>query len=208
MLPQEPVERKGYDIFVSYAHALDHRADIEKVSALVRAIGAQYQRETGNPLRVFHNTGVLGSMDEWETTVLPGLRQSRLMIAVLSPAYFASPFCRREWELYVETELAMALPGEGIIPIYAERYPPFEADPVEPESQAWIKDLRAAGASTGWPSGPIYRSYSTRRSRGGPWPACPGRFPSGCIEPPRVPPHPARCLHPALASSVVTPSCI
>ena len=50
--------------------------------------------------------------------------------------------CRREWELYVETELAQALPGEGIIPIYVERHPAFEAERVDKDTANWIKDLR------------------------------------------------------------------
>ena len=81
-------------------------------------------------------------MGDWETKILPGLRQSRLMLAVLSPAYFTSEFCQREWDVYVESELKLAVPEEGIIPIYTARYAAFETDPIEEAKENWIKDLR------------------------------------------------------------------
>src|SRR5262249_50649478 len=82
------------------------------------------------------------SMDAWEARILVGLRQSKMMVAVLSPNYFKSDYCRKEWEIYVETELAHALPGEGITPIYVVRHPAFEAEPVEEMIRQWITDLR------------------------------------------------------------------
>ena len=113
-----------------------------KVTALVEAIKADYLRVTGTPLRVFFDTDEIRSMDAWEARILTGLRQSKMMVAILSPSYFASAYCLKEWEIYVETELAQALPGEGITPIYMVRHPAFEADPVEEQLRHWIKDLR------------------------------------------------------------------
>ena len=93
MLPEAP--REGYDLFVSFALADNRGEELEKVSALVRAIQVEYERVIGTPLRVFFNTHPIQSMDEWESTIKIGLLQSRLMVAVLSPAYFTSAFCRR-----------------------------------------------------------------------------------------------------------------
>ena len=132
----------AYDLFISYAHADDRDENREKVAALVEAIKADYLRVTGAALNVFFDTHAIRSMDDWEAKIHTGLRQSRMMVAVLSPSYFQSVFCRREWEIYVETELALALPGDGITPIYVVKHPAFEADPVEKELQHWIKDLR------------------------------------------------------------------
>jgi TIR domain len=131
-----------YDLFVSYAHANDRDADSEKVSALVEAIEADYLRVIGTPLRVFFDTHAIRAMDDWEAKILTGLRQSKMMVAVVSPAYFASEFCRREWEFYIETELAHALPGDGITPIYVLKDPAFQSDAVEERLQHWVKDLK------------------------------------------------------------------
>ncbi|MFI5460288.1 MAG: tetratricopeptide repeat protein [Isosphaerales bacterium] len=134
--------RAGFDLFISYAHADDRDENREKVSALVEAIRDDYLRVIGAPLNVFFDTHAIHSMDDWEAKILTGLRDSRMMAAVLSPNYFQSDFCRREWEIYVETELAQALPGDGITPIYVVKHPAFEADPVEEQLRHWIKDLR------------------------------------------------------------------
>ena len=131
-----------YDLFISYAHADDRAENLEKVKALVDAIKADYQRVTGTTLQVFFDTHAIRAMDDWEAKILTGLRQSRMMVAVLSPNYFQSDFCRREWEIFVETELAHALPGDGITPIYVVKHPAFDAEPVEEKLRNWIKDLR------------------------------------------------------------------
>ena len=138
----EPPKRDEFDLFISYAHADDRGEHAGKVAALVEAIKADYLRVTGTPLRVFFDTDEIRSMDAWEARILTGLRQSKMMVAILSPSYFASAYCLKEWEIYVETELAQALPGEGITPIYVVTHPAFEADPVEEQLRHWIKDLR------------------------------------------------------------------
>ncbi|MGD0042229.1 MAG: TIR domain-containing protein, partial [Isosphaeraceae bacterium] len=135
-------KRDEFDLFISYAHADDRGEHAGKVAALVEAIKADYLRVTGTPLRVFFDTQEIRSMDAWEARILTGLRRSKMMVAILSPSYFASAYCLKEWEIYVETELAQALPGEGITPIYVVRHPAFEADPVEEQLRHWIKDLR------------------------------------------------------------------
>ena len=131
-----------FDLFISYAHADDRGEHAGKVTALVEAIKADYQRVTGTALRVFFDTDEIRSMDDWEARILTGLRQSKMMVAVLSPSYFASAYCLKEWEIYVETELAQALPGEGISPIYVIAHPAFDADPVDERLRPWVGDLR------------------------------------------------------------------
>jgi tetratricopeptide (TPR) repeat protein len=131
-----------FDLFISYAHADDRDKDHRKVTALVEAIQADYLRVAGTPLKVFFDVEEIRAMDDWESRILLGLRQSRMMVAVLSPAYFASAYCKKEWEYYVETELAHSLPGDGIAPIYVVQHPGFDADPVDEKLKHWIGDLR------------------------------------------------------------------
>ena len=42
-------------------------------------------------------------MQHWQDALKKGLRQSKVMLAVLSEAYFQSEWCRREWEEYMIT---------------------------------------------------------------------------------------------------------
>jgi hypothetical protein len=111
-----------HDLFVSYAHADDAGG---WVTALVAAVAEEHARFSARPLSVFFDRDDIRAMDQWEHRILAGLRASRVLLAVLSPAYFASPYCRKEWELYLDNELARALPGEGIAPIYVVTVPGF-----------------------------------------------------------------------------------
>ena len=117
-----------FDLFISYAHADDrgeHARKVPRSSRRSRPITCVRRhavkgllRHRGDP-----HDGRLGASDP------RGLRQSKMMVAVLSPAYFASDYCRKEWEIYVETELAQALPGDGIALIYVVTHPAFDGQP-------------------------------------------------------------------------------
>jgi hypothetical protein len=75
----------SYDLFISFAHADDRDENREKIAALVAAIKADYLRVTGAALNVFFDTHAIRSMDDCEAKILTGLRQSRMMVGVLSP---------------------------------------------------------------------------------------------------------------------------
>jgi tetratricopeptide (TPR) repeat protein len=133
---------KKYNLFISYAHADDRGEGLDKVKSLVQAIRADYLRVTGVPLNDFFDLQAIRAMDDWENRIILGLRQSKMMVALISPAYFKSPYCRKEWEYYIETELVHALPGEGIAPIYVIQHPDFEGEPIDDKLKDWIADLK------------------------------------------------------------------
>ena len=103
-----------YDLFISYAHTDDTGGTI---TALVDEIKARQQRIDGQPMRIFFDREGIRDMDDWEMRILTALRQSRVMIAMLSPAYFESEYCRKEWAWFVdrETERALARWNGGAI---------------------------------------------------------------------------------------------
>lgn len=117
-----------FDLFVSYTHKDDHDGWI---AAFVEAIRAEHARFTNVPLRIFFDREAIHTMDDWEHRILTGLRSAKVMLAVLAPNYVASAFCRREWETYLEHELALTLPGDGITPIYVITVPGFGEESVQ-----------------------------------------------------------------------------
>lgn len=127
-----------FDLFISYAHA-----DNEDgwVTALVEAIVAEHARFTPTPLRLFFDSHAIMSMSDWEHRILTGLRESKLMLVALSPAYFGSEYCRREWELYLDHELSQAMPGEAIAPIYIATHPTFEEQASDALNE-WMHNLK------------------------------------------------------------------
>ena len=76
--------KTSYDLFVSYAHADDRGDDPVKVAVLVDAIKSEYARVTGAELRVFFDTRAILPMSVWEKDILTGLRESKMMVAVVS----------------------------------------------------------------------------------------------------------------------------
>ena len=134
-----------YDLFVSYAHKDNEGPSAGRVTELVERIRRQFQKIVGRELRVFFDVHQIRTMQDWNAMIQAGLVQSRMMVAILSPNYFASEFCRKEWAEFVETELAHALPGEGIAPIYVIQHPEFADASIESTDQQidrWVRDLK------------------------------------------------------------------
>ncbi len=127
-----------YDLFISYAHRDDHDGWVE---SFVRAICDEHARFTPTPLQMFFDREEIATMHDWEHRILRGLRGSKVMVAVLSPHYFESAYCRKEWELYLDHELDHAMTGQGIAPVYIASAPHFE-DEAKALLDEWIANLR------------------------------------------------------------------
>ena len=134
-----------YDLFVSDAHKDNQGPLADRVTELVERIRRQFQQIVGRELRDCFDLHEIHTMQDWNARIQAGLVQSRMMVAILSPNYFASNFCRKEWAEFVETELAHALPGEGIAPIDVIRHPEFSKASTEATDQQldrWVRDLK------------------------------------------------------------------
>jgi len=134
----ENADPDACDLFVSYAHADD--AD-GCVTALVDLIQRAYTRLRNAPLAIFFDREAIRSMQDWEERILVGLRGSKAMLAVVSPAYLESTFCRREWEIFRKHEAELPLPALGIAPVYLVTAPKLE-DEATAENDAWLADIR------------------------------------------------------------------
>ena len=115
-----------YDIFVSYAHA--DNSD-RFVSELVEAIRAELAAFHSGPGEVVFKDDAIETMADWEATILSALRSSRYLLAILSPNYFLSPFCRREWREFMRlgSEEALSNIIGACATVYIEPCPPFDA---------------------------------------------------------------------------------
>ncbi len=143
-----------FDLFISYA-----RKDNETgmVSALVAAIEADFTTFSPTlPLKVFFDKKSILDMQHWQNVLKKGLRQSKVMLAVLSEAYFTSEWCRREWEEYLLVEQARVYPGEALTPIFIVA-PEELRKTVPPAAKAWWDDVTARNAVVEihpfWPKG-------------------------------------------------------
>ncbi|GAH70613.1 unnamed protein product, partial [marine sediment metagenome] len=146
-----------YDLFISYAHADNEGRYDGWVTALTEAIQREHAEfvPASGALRIFFDTAEIRNMDDWEARILLGLRQSKLLVAVLSPAYFASDYCRQEWAGYRDLETQRGLLGEGIAGAYVVEHPEFSAANQDHQDE-WLADLKRrqyTDLQEWWPQG-------------------------------------------------------
>jgi len=89
-----------YDFFVSYASA-DNREGW--VDVIVNEVTAEHARFTGGrPLTYFLDRQCIDNLSHWHAEIFnKGLARSRFFLAFLSPNYFASEICRKEWRAWI-----------------------------------------------------------------------------------------------------------
>jgi len=116
-----PRDADRYDLFVSYARADDRQG---WVSTFLEQLCEEHRRFTGGrTLEVFFDREQIRSFDDWHQRIYTALATSRLFLAFLSPHYFASQWCRREWKAWIDLEIAKHILSDGAAPIYFVEVP-------------------------------------------------------------------------------------
>jgi TIR domain len=131
----------SYDVFISYARA-DSRPDargLHWVEALRDRLVEDFE-SYGRPLRVFLDTDEIASMDDWGRRILVGLRQSKVLLCCLSPSYFASRYCRMEFDEYLARQTQVAVGDDTIAAVYFVQVP----DTMPADIRAWRERVLAA----------------------------------------------------------------
>ncbi len=119
-MPRDPDE---FDFFVSYA-----RADNSDgwITQFVEELLVEHRKFSGGrELTYFFDKTDIGSFDDWQHRLHHGLAKSRLFLAFISPSYFASEWCRKEWKAWIDTEIAKHILSGGAAPIYFVEMPGF-----------------------------------------------------------------------------------
>ena len=93
--------KRKYDVFCSYAH-VDN--DGGWVDSFIEKLASIYRKLTGEPLKVFMDRESIITSEVWEKKITGALEESRLLLAVLSPSFFHSKWCIKEWTYMVRTE--------------------------------------------------------------------------------------------------------
>jgi tetratricopeptide (TPR) repeat protein len=128
-----------YDIFISYSRSDNTKNQVAK---LVERIAKEFHVFAGRPLRPFFDTREISGGEFWQDKILSGLKDSRLMLACLSPAHLASQWCEWEFNEYQKYELARAFLGQGMAPVYFVQVPGFETADFETTCAKWVAELR------------------------------------------------------------------
>ena len=131
----------SYDIYISYSRrdnvpgqGTDSRGWI---TAIRDQIVEDHRRFSTEPLRILFDQGDIHGMDDWRHRILAGLRSSRILLVFLSPNYFASEFCRWEWEEHTRRSVHQSMGGETVLPVYLIEVPGID----EPTIARWLNDV-------------------------------------------------------------------
>lgn len=115
------IESDEFDLFVSYARADDAGG---WVAGFVEELLVEHQRFSGGrALTRFFDRSEIRGLDDWRHRIYSALAKSRLFVAFISPNYFASEWCRREWRAWIDTEIAKHILSGGAAPIYIVEVP-------------------------------------------------------------------------------------
>jgi hypothetical protein len=138
-----PTDPDRFDLFISYAHDDDNDGRITRFLEELQAAHQRFTGEqadavpgggnaggsgpavtsTGRDLTLFFDRHTIRSLDDWQHRIADGLAHSRLFLAFLSPRYFASEWCRREWKTWIDHEIAKHILSQGAAPIYVVEVP-------------------------------------------------------------------------------------
>ncbi|MEK6406476.1 MAG: tetratricopeptide repeat protein [Acidobacteriota bacterium] len=128
-----------YDLFISYSRRDNGHG---RITEFVERIGRDFESFAGRPLRPFFDITEIQGMDDWRHRILQGLRESRLLLAFVSPNYLQSEYCAWEFNEYVNNEVARALMGEGVAPVYLVEVPGWQDKDFDHHCADWITELR------------------------------------------------------------------
>ncbi|MCB2231722.1 tetratricopeptide repeat protein [bacterium] len=128
-----------YDIFVSYSRRDNNRG---QVSQLIGQIRDDCEQLTGDELRCFFDLEEIRSMDDWRHRILGGLRESKIFLLILSPAYLASDYCQWEIVEFLKYEHSRAVQGQGVAQIYFVEIPDLDSPDSQQEATEWLAGVR------------------------------------------------------------------
>jgi len=87
-----------YDIFLSYTRKHPHS---QWVNEVFYPLFVPYVEDALNcKITVFKDDREIKSGSDWENVILNSLLQSRIMVPILSPSYFMSEWCKREFQVF------------------------------------------------------------------------------------------------------------
>ncbi|HZZ41402.1 MAG TPA: TIR domain-containing protein [Tepidisphaeraceae bacterium] len=129
----------GYDIFISYSRRDNGQ---NRVTELVKRIKADFFQYANRELVPFFDLQEINGMQDWRQRILQGLRESRLLLACLSPTYLKSEYCEWEFVEYLKYEIGHLHGFSGVAPIYFIQVPGWEASDFDQKCAAWVSELR------------------------------------------------------------------
>lgn len=131
-----------YDLFISYSRRDNAQGRITQLVERIKKDFASFEGLHGRELVTFFDQEEIHGMQDWRQRILQGLRESRLLLACLSPAYLKSEYCEWEFVEYLKYEIGHLHGFNGVAPIYFVEVPGWDTKDFEQQCAAWVAELR------------------------------------------------------------------
>ncbi len=131
-----------YDLFISYSRRDNADGRITQLVEHIKTDFANFEGNKGRELVPFFDQQEIHGMSDWRQRILQGLRESRLLLACLSPAYLQSEYCEWEFVEYLKYEIGHLHGFNGVAPIYFVEVPGWDSKDFEQQCAAWVAELR------------------------------------------------------------------
>src|ERR1039457_6195914 len=99
-----------YDLFISYSRRDNEQG---RITQLVERIKTDFVPFAKRELVPFFDQEEIAGMQDWRQRILQALRESRLLLACLSPAYLKSKYCEWEFVEYPPRSSTRGVPSGG-----------------------------------------------------------------------------------------------
>lgn len=109
-------DNETFDFFVSYARRDNASGWITRF--VDELISEHKTFSAGHTLHPFFDQHVITTGADWQLYLAHGISHSRLFLAFISPNYFASEWCRKEWRAWMDAEIAQHILTAGVRPVY------------------------------------------------------------------------------------------
>jgi hypothetical protein len=98
-----PSPRQTFAAFFSYVQLLDEQ-DGGRLSKFRERLEREVQLHTGEPFTIFQDRKDISWGQEWKKRIDSAIDGSTYLIAIISPGYFKSEYCRKEFERFLQRE--------------------------------------------------------------------------------------------------------
>src|SRR5215813_10502037 len=87
----------AHDVFLSYTH-VDDKEDAGQrwVTKFTEQLRTRLEMVSGRTIDIWRDEEKLGGADYFNDTIANAVRNSAVLLVVLSPSYFNSDYCQRE----------------------------------------------------------------------------------------------------------------
>ena len=89
--------------FFSYVRFNDDRDD-GRIGQLCEDLSREVQAQTGDPFPIWRDRNDIAWGEQWEERLNRGLAAATFLLVVITPSWFKSPYCRKEFERFLEVE--------------------------------------------------------------------------------------------------------